>query len=312
MSRVRILVVLILLFFSAVAVFPQAGVFPLTLTDDLGTSITVRQKPRRIVSITLTTDEILLALVDKTSLLGVTAFSEDTSVSNVASQVFDIPNKVTLNVELIVSLQPDLVFVADWSKAESVTQLRDAGMTVYRFKSPSTIKEIENRISRIGQVVGAEAKAKALIDWMEKRLSEVARRISSMAADKRLTVMDYNTWGTSMGKGSSWDEIVRLSGLQNVVAGLTPDQWGQVPVSKEKLLQLDPDILLLPGWVYGEPDGSNTFYRAIVNDPALKTMRAVKEGRVYRLPESIKTSTSQYIVFAVEELARLAYPDLFK
>jgi iron complex transport system substrate-binding protein len=316
MSRIRFLVPML---FAAVCILsapaeapaPTAG-FPRTVVDDLGTSLRIPAKPQRIASVTLSTDEILLALVDKSRLIGVTTFSEDQEVSNVASQVFDIPNKVTLNVEVLVSLQPDLVFVADWSKPEDVLQLRKAGLTVYQYKSPITIKEIETGISHIGTAVGEEKKAASLVSWMEGRLSAVVGRISSVATDKKLTVMDYNTWGTSMGKGSSWDAIVRLAGVKNAVAGLAPDQWGQVPISKEKLLELDPDILLLPGWVYGDPGGSNAFYRSITTDPALKGMKAVKNGRVYRMAENAKTSTSQYVVFAVEELARLAYPELFK
>ena len=302
---------LALIFISAFLLSAQAASFPRKVTDDLGAVLTIQKKPQRIISLTLPTDEILLSLVPKSSILGVTTFSGDASVSNVVSQVSDIPHALTLNVETIVSLQPDLVFVADWSKAESVQQLRDAGLSVYLCKSPSTVKEIERGITRIGQVVGEEYKAKALVDWMEARLAGVASKVSSIPADKRLTVMDYNTYGTSMGAGSSWEEIVRLSGLKSAVAGMAPDQWGQVPISREKLLQIDPDILILPGWVYGEPDGADAFFKSITQDPALKTLKAVWEGKVFRLPESTKTSTDQNIVLAVEELARLAYPALF-
>ena len=80
----------------------------------------------------------------------------------------------------------------------------------------------------------------------------------------------------------------------------------------DQLLTLDPDLLMLPSWVYGDPKGSDTFYSGILADPALKGLRAVKQGRVHRMPENMKTSTSQYIVFAVEDLARYAYPELFK
>ena len=285
--------------------------WPRTVTDDMGTQIRISRKPQKIVSVTLPTDEILLALVSKDRLAGVTIFSEDAEVSNVASQVFDIPHKVTLNGEVILAIQPDLLFVADWSQAASVKQLRDAGITVYQFKSPLTVREIEERIAKIATAVGEEEKARKLIEWMDARLAGVAARVAAIPPDARLSVMDYNTWGTSMGRGSSWDEIVRLAGLRNAVADLKADQWGSVPLSREKLLELDPDILMLPAWVYGEPAGSEKFFRQIAGEPALRGMRAIREGRVYRMTESTKTATSQYIVFAVEELARLAYPGLF-
>lgn len=315
MKRTLSLVVWSLFFCALVPglALAQSAGWPRTVTDDMGNAIKLAKKPQRIVSVTLPTDEILLSLVSKDRIVAVTGFSTDPAVSNVASQVADIPTKLPqLNVEVITSLAPDLVFVADWSDAGSVSQLRNAGLAVYQFKSPVSIKQIEDGILHIAASVGEEQAGQQLVQGMESRLAAVARKVSTLPASARLTVIDYNTYGTASGVGSSWDEIVRLAGLKNAVGDLTADQYGSVPLSREKLLTVDPDILMLPSWVYGDPKGSDAFYTSIVNDPALRGLKAVKEGRVHRMPESIKTSTSQYIVAAVEDLARYAYPDLFK
>lgn len=310
-SFVSITVLLCVL--TAAGFAQTSGTWPRSVSDDMGTAVKIAAKPQKIVSITLPTDEILLSLVAPTRLAAVTGFAEDPAVSNVASQSLSVPVKLAqLNVEVVVSLKPDLVFVASWTDAANVKQLRDAGLVVYQFKSPSTVKEIEAAIARIGSAVGEEDNAKRLVSWMDARLAAVAAKVGSMPADKRLSVMDYTTWGTSMGAGSSWDEIIRLAGLKNAVAGLKADQYGSVPLSKERLLTLDPDILMLPSWVYGDPTGADTFYAGIISDPALRGLKAVKQGKVHRMPENMKTATSQYIVFAVEDLARYAYPDLFK
>ena len=191
-------------------------------------------------------------------------------------------------------------------------QLRSAGLTVYQFRSPGSVKAIEDCIIRIGIVMGEEAAAKKLTQWMDARLAAVAAKLSTLSSNARLSVMDFGTWGTASGAGSSWDEIVRLAGLKNAVAGLKADQYGSVPMSKELILQIDPDILMLPAWVYGDAKGSDMFFASTVADPAFRGLKAVKSGRVHRMPENLKTATSQYIVFAVEDLARYAYPDLFK
>jgi iron complex transport system substrate-binding protein len=290
-----------------------AGAWPRTVRDDMGTVLNIMRKPERIVSVTLPSDEILLALVEKGRLAAVTGLSQDDVVSNIAAQVSDVPVKLSqLNVEVIVSLKPDIVFVADWSDASSVRQLRDAGLPVFQFKSPLTVKQIQAGIARIAVAVGEEGKGKALLQWMDGRLAAVASGIAGLPSGKRLTVMDYNTWSSSMGRGSSWDEIVRLAGLENAVSGLSADRYGAVPISREKLLELDPDILILPGWVYGDPAGADAFFSTIVDDPALRQMKAVREGRTHRIAERAKSSTSQYIVLAVEELALYAYPELFR
>jgi iron complex transport system substrate-binding protein len=287
--------------------------WPRSFVDDHGTTIRLAQPPRRIVSVTLATDEILLALVAKGRIAAVTSLAADPSVSNVVGQVLDIPMKLDqINAEVILSLKPDLVFVADWSDASSVKQLRSAGLTVYQIKTPVTVKEIQARIVSIGALVGEEAAARKLNQWMDGRIAAVSAKVAGLAPDKRLVVMDYNTWGSSMGAGSTWADIVRLAGLRNAVGSMAADQYGSVAISKETLLQLNPDILMLPSWVYGDAKGSDSFYDGIMADPALRTMKAIRQGKVHRMPEAMKSATSQYIVLGIEDLAKYAYPELFK
>ena len=282
------------------------------LADDRGYLVVVPRQPRRIISLTMFTDDILVELVDHRRILGLTNFSLDPSISNVAGKTADIPNRLTLNTEVIIALQPDLVFVANWSEADKVQQLRKAVVPVFLIATGLTIPAIEQKIRIIGRLVGEQEAAERMIERMGGRLQSIKLKVSKIPLQKRLTVLDYSPWGSAQGKGSSWDEIVRLAGLINAVAEFSADEWAQVFLSAEKLLELDPDILILPGWVAGDPQGADSFYRELVNDPSLRGMRAIREKRVYRMPEGLKTATSQYIADAVETLARFAFPDLFK
>jgi iron complex transport system substrate-binding protein len=287
------------------------GAYPLEVVDDTGKIVRLAGRPERIISLTSFTDDILVEMVDHHRLIGVTNFAEDPAISNVVDKIDDIPNRLTSNVEVILSLQPELLFVANWSAADRVAQLRDAGVPVYLIATGLSVPEIQEKIRTIGVLVDAQAEAEAMIAEMDRRLAEVRRRVSPIPEQDRLSVMDYAVWGSAQGPGSSWDEIIRLAGLVNAVEGFSADEWGQVPLSKEKILELDPDLLILPGWVYGDPGGADAFYEQTVEDPALRGLSAVREGRVYRMPEGLKAATSQYIVDAVEYLARLAYPEVF-
>lgn len=289
----------------------RSASYPLEVTDDTGKTVWLERKPERIISLTSFTDDILVDLVDHRRLIGVTNFAEDPVISNVFEKIADIPNRLTVNVEVILSLQPDLVFVANWSEADKVAQLRDAGVPIYLIATGLSVPVIQEKIKTIGLLVNAVEQAEAMIEQMDRELSEIERVVSSISEDQRLTVMDYATWGSAQGAGSSWDEVIRRAGLINAVGEFAADEWGQVPLSKEKILELDPDLLILPGWIYGDPGGAEEFFSQILEDPALQGLSAVQEGRVYQMPEGLKAATSQYIVDAVEYLARLAYPDLF-
>jgi len=297
---------------EAAAPGAAAAGYPLTVTDDAGTSVTLAAKPVRIASLTMFTDEVLLDLVESSRIIAVTTFAADPAISNVTSKAAGIPAKLAMNVEVLVAMKPDLLFVANWTEADKVKQLRDAGVPVYLTSTGVTAADIEAKIARIGQLVGEPAKARKLVESMEARLAAVAKRLANLPADRRLTVVDYTVWGSAQGKGSSWDEIVHRAGLENGAGAIAADEWGQVPLSKEKLLEIDPDVLILPGWTYDDPKGAEAFFAKTVADPVLKALKAVREGRAYRMPENIKTATSQYLVDAVEWLARIAYPELFK
>lgn len=286
--------------------------YPLRVADDTGAVVTLTARPVRIVSLTLTTDEMLLTLVDAHRLQGITRFAADPAVSNVAEAAAQVPRALDVNVETILSLDPDLVLVADWSDAGPVRQLRDAGVPVFQMASGVTVPSIEDKIARLALLTGESEKGRAVIAAMEARLSAVEQRVSRIPPEKRLRAIDFAAWGSAQGRGSSWDEMLRRAGLVDAVADFSADEWGQVPLSREKILQLDPDILVLPGWVYGNPRGAAAFFSQVTGDPALKGLRAVKTGHVFQMPERLKSTTSQYIVDAVEWLARTAYPGLFR
>ena len=313
-ARSLFLVVTLLITAGGIAAAPTATRYPLVVKDDAGTAVTLRAAPRRIISLTLASDEMLLSLVDGARMVGVTTYAADPGVSNVAARVAASRPAglmtLTLNVETIVSLKPDLVIVANWSDAGAVKLLRDAGLTVYLMASGLTVASIEATIARLGLMTDTQDRAASIITDMEKRLAATARRVAAVAPAARVRVMDYAPWGSAQGRGSSWDEIIRRAGLTDAVGDATADEWGQVPLSREGLLKIDPDMLILPGWIDGDPQGSTAFLKDITGSPGLQGLSAVRNGRVLVMPETLKSTTSQYIADAVEWLARAAYPTL--
>ena len=147
---------------------------------------------------------------------------------------------------------------------------------------------------------------------MDGELLKNMRTLGKLVNAKERTVLDYNpTYGSAFGRGSLWDDIVTNAGLVNVASSLKADQWGTAILSREKIIDFDPDIIILPGWVYGDPGGSDKMLRQFTDDPVFKGLRAVKEKHVYRIPEKYRYSGSQYAVFGVIALSKLAYPELF-
>lgn len=287
---------------------PLYAGFPQTVTDDAGNKVELKAKPVRILSLTLLTDEVLMNMVDIKRFVAVSTMAVSREYSNVASLADKVATKAQFTVETAIALNPDLVLVANWSDAGKVEQVRKAGIPVYLVSSPLDFVSLKQKITALGGLVGEEAAAKAMIADIDRRLAAVEKRIAAIPMAKRKSALDYNTWGSSSGLGSSWNEILTKAGLVNGAAAYKADGYGSVPMSKELVLVIDPDLLFVPSVVYDDPSGAEKFLNAVLGDPALKGTKALRFKQVHQMPENLKSTVSQYMVDAVEYLAKVAYP----
>lgn len=255
------------------------------------------QKPERIVSVTLGTDEILLALVDKSRLLAVTKYSEDPGISNVAGQTDDIPHKIqSANVEQIIALEPDLVYVASYTNQDVVKQLQDAGLTVAIFEDFNTIQSIIQNIVTVGEQVGEVEKAKQIVAEMEQRLAAIDAKVANIAEENRPRVLTYTPDGYTAGMDTlSHDMITRAGGI-NAAAEAGLKDW--VQISLEKIVELDPEVILVSDWNPGHPD----FAESLQQNPALQSVSALKNNRIVSVSGAHLTAVTQYIVNGVEDV----------
>ncbi|EHN68342.1 ABC transporter substrate-binding protein [Aliivibrio fischeri] len=279
--------------------------YPLHVVDGLGNTVILDKAPTKISSKTLFTDAVLLELVDKERLSSLTDLANNPNYSAIKDILPKSVPLLALNVEMIIANRPDIVFAANWSDASKLAIIESAGIPVYRIQTPNTLKEIETEILRVGDIVNRRPAAERVIENMQQRLQQEV-----ILPKKRLTALDYNPWGTSSGQDSTWDEVLKQANLNNAIEGLVSDKYGQVPVSKEMIIALNPDILFIPAWVYGDEKGADKFKQDVLSDPSLQSVNAIKEGRVYQMPHVLRSVYSQYIIDAILFVNHSAYKKL--
>ena len=286
------------------------AVYPMTVKDANGYEMTIKSEPQHIVSLTLGSDEILMGLVDKSRITALTRYADDPGISNIAQEAAAVQGRAVMDKsETIIAMQPDLIILDTWADANTVKQFRDAGINVYTFKTPNNIDEQKAVITEIAHVVGADAKGKEITDWMDVKLSEVETKLASLKPEQKLRAMDYGELGSS-GIGTNFDDIVTRAGLINVVSKAGMKGWPVVP--KEKIIEFNPDIIILPSWYYDVKNSFDNMKSKLTGDASFKTLNAVKENRIISVPNPHISAISQYVVLAVEDVARAAYPELFK
>ena len=140
-----------------------------TVTDVSGHKLKLTQKPQRIVSLNVSTDEILNKLVGPERIAAFSKLADNAGISTIPKEDLQ---KVKLRVdaqgtEAILATRPDLVVIADWRGAELPEALRGVGINVFVYKTPTTVQDIKDTIKLLGQITGEPNKAAEMVGSME-------------------------------------------------------------------------------------------------------------------------------------------------
>jgi iron complex transport system substrate-binding protein len=292
------------------AIEATATKYPLTLKDSAGTSVTIVSKPSKIVSLPLGTCEMLLSLVDKSTIAAMTHYVDDANVSNVAEAAKGVGKRLDANAEKIIALQPDLVFVDSWAAQDFVKQLRDANLIVFVVNLPNSVEQQKDTLKLLGNITDQATKAEETINWMDGKLKGISDKLDNLKEEQKLTILDYSEMSSTSGKGTNFDDVVTRAGLINPVSKAGIDGWPKL--SKEMIIKYNPDIISLPSWYYDSKINFNSLSKSIKDDKSLAGVNAVKNDKLISVPYNHLSTTSQYSVLGIEDMAKAAYPDLFK
>ena len=300
--------------------------FPIRLTDPVGEKYLLKQPPQRIVSVTLGTDEILSALLSSNSkttlpviknsheqgltldnIVGVTRFVDEPASSSIPNFYPKTIKRVSGGIEEILALEPDLAFIAGYTRAETVRLLLGAGIPVVRLTHYDTFEQIKQNIKLVATVTGTREKAKVLLNALDSKLKRTQDKILNRS---RPRVLFYNLSGYTSGAGTRIDETISIAGGYNVLHDTGIE--GDYKISDEMAIGLEPDIILLTGDITGNSgDGGISPAKMLASRPAWKNVPAVLKKRVYNLSGPWILSVSQYGWNGIEILAKLIHPEVY-
>ena len=234
--------------------------------------------PQRIVSVTITGDVLLQALVDSSRILAVCALADDSGIHEAAG-LFPSKPRMGPDLEKILTLRPDLVLLGSFNDPDFVAAIRNAGVPAEILESPRSLARIRTFLKSVGTRLGSPAKSDSLVAWMDSVLQDVKARAARCPERPRVA---YWSEGYTAGDSSTIHELLITAGARNAVAeaGL----HGSVPLAVEDMVVLDPDWILRTTWEAGG---------TVKPLPeAFKNLRAVREGRVAYAPGRVLLSTS--------------------
>jgi iron complex transport system substrate-binding protein len=242
--------------------------YPRTVTDDAGVSVTIAAKPQRIVALTPASLEALAQFGLGKSVVGVAACSCLPIAFTATAQVADYTGT---NVEAIISLNPDLVFVGapPFTPADAITQLKAAKLTVVTLE-PKSISGVYTTLQLIGDAAGASVAAAEAVATAK---SDIAVLTALVQGEPMVSVF-YEIDATGAIYGLAPDdyaaELVALARGDLVSSGVN----GVYEISLEALVTAAPAVILLGDAAYG------VTAEAVAARPGWGTIPAVVNGAI--------------------------------
>jgi iron complex transport system substrate-binding protein len=281
--------------------------------DDTGREVSVPAHPSRIVSLTYGTDEILLDLVDENRVIGISKYSGNTDISFLPADKADrIPHRVGNDVEQIMALKPDLVISSTAMPADVTNVLRSSGIPVYVSVIAANWDEMEVKVRGVAKAVHEEAAGESMVQEMESKKAKLEEKLSSIGPGEERCALGLSFRGILGKKGTLFSEVLVMAHVKDGAARYDVPKGTNAYLSMEILPEIDPDVILLPVWKVKAGDDEKEFAREIMENPAYRDVKAVKNGRLIPFPEKYKYVMSQHITDAMEASARAVYPELFE
>ena len=292
-----ILTVLIVSFYVTKFKEPQRET-GFTIIDDLGRAVIVPKSPQRIISLAPSSTEILFAVGLGDRVIGVDDYSDYPEETKNKTKIGSYLNP---NLEVIASLEPDLILASDMTSNEYVASLEEKNFIVFVL-SPKTIQGIIRDIRVVG-IIGKKTKeANNLADSLEHRINAITSKTSNNTLYKPRVYVEYYPYWT-YGPGSFGNDVISMAGGKNI-AGTTVNAYPEI--TNEFVAMSNPEIVVFTIGLH-----TSTTIEDIKSRTGWDKISAVKNNKIYTIDDDIISRKGPRIVDALEQLAKLIYPESF-
>jgi len=283
----------------------------LTITDQLGRTVTVPRHMTRISALHHFGGKIVFALGQQNKLVEQSIYGKEAqALKSVDPQFAAMPSTQeqsghAINYESLIAFKPQCAFVyASFDRAE-MRQLEDAGIRVIAVKG-ETIEESFAAVRLMAKVLECEEKGDEYIADCRRLLSLVRERVQPIPEYRRLRVAfagPKSVYTIATGEMLQ-NQMLEIAGAVNVGLSLK-GFWSDV--SPEQLAVWNPDVIFIGSSLasYGVQE--------VLGNSQFKTIRAVQQRKVYVFPSNIGwwDYPAPQCVLGVVWTAKTLYPERF-
>lgn len=258
----------------------------------------------RVVSQSVGTDELLLAVAAPEQIAALSHLARDPVFSGVAARATTYPQIGYGDAETILRFRPTLVLMTDYSRAELVEQIRRAGVEVFIFNRYATLDDALDSLRLLAEAIGddaARARAETAVTRTRADADALAARLAGATP---VRVIAPSTYGVIAGAKTTFQDICDHAAADNLAVSLGQLEGHAAP-PQERMLTWPIQRVVIGGT---NPDTALAPYRKL---PPYAFMPVIRENRVALIEPWALGCVSHLRVRAYEQLARQLHPDRF-
>lgn len=291
--------------------------------ENFNHSVEIEEKPENVVLLTLNSAEMLAALGEAESIVGISR--NNNTVDDVLPEYYDMlkdkafPDEINAGIptlEGMLSLQPDLVVSNSYyfnvpvfgTYEDYQTNEIDFYVTEGSYEANCTIENTYHDIQNLGAIFGKEEDAQQMIENMQKRINAVVEKTEGLEAKRVMSFDSVNEDKIYVAGGVGLaNNLIELAGGENVFADLE-SQFS--PVTMEEIISRNPEVIVIHEYTNQVENDAQTKIDFFKNTEELSEIEAVKNDCFVVVPLfAINPSLQNPDV--VEQLAQKMYPEVF-
>ena len=229
------------------------------------------------------------------------------------------PAKGVVDNEKLLMSGADILFMggASSSNAEVANEIQEkTGIPVVMFYTGNYVtdaEKIQDTLLMLGDILGKEQRAKDLIAYFDAVEADLKKRVAGLSAGESVYIggVAYNGYHGLDGTDPTYYPFAVLN-IKNAAGEVSSvSQTGYAQISKEKLLEWDPDFIIVDLSTIQAAEGGALV--ELKNDPSYRELTAVKNSMVYTVnPHTSMNVNHETTLANAYFIGKLLYPEQFE
>ena len=303
-----------------------------TITDAFGREVSIPESPEKIavvgsgsmryfVYLGIDLDDVCAVDYQDSKLNKQTFNLRPYSLAN--PEILEIPEvgaaKGVVDNEKLLMSGADILFMggASSSNAEVANEIQEkTGIPVVMFYTGNYVtdaEKIQDTLLMLGEILGKEQRAKDLIAYFDAVEADLKKRVAGLSAGESVYIggVAYNGYHGLDGTDPTYYPFAVLN-IKNAAGEVSSvSQTGYAQISKEKLLEWDPDFIIVDLSTIQAAEGGALV--ELKNDPSYRELTAVKNSRVYTVnPHTSMNVNHETTLANAYFIGKLLYPEQFE